>query len=79
MRYRIGADDKSCFGHGLCARRKNATAEAKEPAPSGKPIELGPVKLTCSKHGHSLNHGKHPIKYVLRFQLAVQCLFFIKY
>jgi hypothetical protein len=24
---------------------------------SGKPFELGPVKLTCSKHGRSLNHG----------------------
>jgi hypothetical protein len=45
---------------------------------TGKPIELGPVKLSCSKHGRSLNHGKHSIKCVLRLQLAVQYLFFIK-
>jgi len=60
------------------ARAVKTQPQKKEPAPSGKPIELGPVKLTCSKHGRSLNHGKHSIKCVLRLQLAVQYLFFIK-
>jgi hypothetical protein len=65
-------------GHGLRKRRRNVTAAAKKPVLSGKPFELGPVKLTCSKHGRSLNHGEHLIEYVLRLQLAVQYLLFIK-
>ena len=60
-------------------RRNSVTAAGKKPAPSEQPFELGPVKLTCSKHGRSLNHGKHLIEYVLRLQLAVQYLLFIKH
>jgi hypothetical protein len=51
----------------------------KKRVPSGKPFELGPVKLTCGKHGRSANHGEHLIEYVLRLQLAVQYLLFIKH
>jgi hypothetical protein len=32
----------------------------KRPVPSGKPFELGPVKLTYGKHGRSVNHGETP-------------------
>jgi hypothetical protein len=80
MRYRIGADNKSCLAMEMDtgSARAAKTQPQKQRNPRLPENHLNSGRLIDLQNMAALNYGKHLIKYVLRLQLEVQYLFFIK-